>query len=79
MMLIYLFYQTLLESIAVGTIITSYDQAVVIKAFVITTVVFTSLTLYTMQSKYDYSTWGARYLVIAIGHVVSIFSLFLSL
>ncbi|XP_003385460.1 PREDICTED: protein lifeguard 4-like [Amphimedon queenslandica] len=50
---------TLSESISLGSIITYYDQGIVIKAFIITTAVFVSLTLYSMQSKYDYSTWGA--------------------
>ena len=50
---------TFLESISLGTIITFYDSSVVIKAFVITATVFIGLTAFTMQSKYDYSTWGA--------------------
>ena len=39
---------------------THYDLDLVVKAFVITTGVFLALTAYTMQSKYDFSTWGAR-------------------
>ena len=52
--------QTLLEGISLGTIVTFYDVDLVLKAFVITTTVFLALTVYTMQSKYDFSTWGAR-------------------
>lgn len=51
--------QTLFESLSLGTMLTFYDQAVVIKAFVITTSVFIALTAFTMQSKIDFSTWGA--------------------
>ena len=43
-----------------GTIVTYFDLDLVVKAFVITTAVFLALTVYTMQSKYDFSTWGAR-------------------
>jgi len=43
-----------------GTIVTFYDVDLVLKAFVITSAVFIALTVYTMQSKYDFSTWGAR-------------------
>ena len=52
--------QTLLESVSLGTIVTFYDVDLVLKAFVITTTVFLALTVYTMQSKYDFSSWGAR-------------------
>ena len=52
--------QTLLEGISLGTLVTYYDVDLVLKAFVITTAVFLGLTAYTMQSKYDFSTWGAR-------------------
>ena len=44
-----------------GILVTYFDVDLVLKAFVITTAVFIGLTLYTMQSKYDFSTWGARY------------------
>jgi len=50
---------TLLEGISLGTIVTFYDVDLVLKAFVITSAVFIALTVYTMQSKYDFSTWGA--------------------
>ena len=55
----FVYFQTFFESVSLGTIITFYDSSVVIKAFVITTAVFIVLTAYAMQSKYDYSTWGA--------------------
>ncbi|CAI8040449.1 Protein lifeguard 4 [Geodia barretti] len=50
---------TFLEGLSVGVVVTHYDLDLVVKAFVITTGVFLALTAYTMQSKYDFSTWGA--------------------
>ena len=58
-----LFFQTILEGLSVGILVTYFDVDLVLKAFVITTAVFIGLTLYTMQSKYDFSTWGARYIL----------------
>ena len=52
--------QTLMESLSVGAVVMYFDLDLVIKAFVITTAVFLALTVYTMQSRYDFSTWGAR-------------------
>ena len=43
-----------------GTVVTFYDVDLVVKSLLITTAVFLALTAYTMQSKYDFSTWGAR-------------------
>ena len=43
-----------------GTAVTFYDVDLVLKSLFITTMVFMALTAYTMQSKYDFSTWGAR-------------------
>lgn len=53
------YLQTVCESLSLGTILTYYDQPVIIKAFVLTTAVFIGLTAYAMQSKHDFSTWGA--------------------
>merc|ERR1712066_270498 len=50
---------TVLQSFAVAAICTLYDSWIVIKAAVLTTVVFGSLTMYTFNSKKDYSSWGA--------------------
>lgn len=49
-----------MQGLSVGTVVTYFDLDLVIKAFVITTAVFLALTVYTMQSRYDFSTWGAR-------------------
>jgi FtsH-binding integral membrane protein len=49
---------TLLESIAVGGAISGFNQTIVLKALVITLFVFGGLTLFTFQSKYDFSSLG---------------------
>ncbi|KAI8984312.1 inhibitor of apoptosis-promoting Bax1-domain-containing protein [Mycotypha africana] len=49
---------TLLESHMVGTIVTFYDQAIVVQALGITFVVFLALTIFTFQSKWDFSGLG---------------------
>ena len=48
-----------MEAYSVGTIVTFYDKGVVLQAFVLTLAVTVSLTAYTMQSKRDFSAWGA--------------------
>lgn len=57
-----LFVQTISEGFLVGTTVTYFDVDLVLKSLFITTMVFMALTAYTMQSKYDFSTWGARYM-----------------
>ena len=42
---------------------TFYDQALVLEAFVLTVATTMALTMYTMQSKKDYSSWGAGYVL----------------
>ncbi|KAG1443097.1 hypothetical protein G6F46_012870 [Rhizopus delemar] len=49
---------TLLEAHAVGTIVTFYSQTLVLEALVITLGVFIGLTLFTLQSKWDFSGLG---------------------
>ncbi|KAI8885843.1 UPF0005-domain-containing protein [Backusella circina FSU 941] len=46
---------TLLEAHAIGTLVTFYNQTLVLKALVITLGVFIGLTLFTLQSKWDFS------------------------
>ncbi|CAO3640607.1 unnamed protein product [Mucor fragilis] len=46
---------TLLEAHAVGTIVTFYNQKLVLQALVITLGVFIALTIFTLQSKWDFS------------------------
>lgn len=50
---------TFCESILVGTVVTFYDKSVVLEAFVLTAAVTVALTVYTFQSKRDFSSWGA--------------------
>lgn len=49
---------TLCEAVTVGAAVSQYDQLVVLQALAITTVVFLGLTLFTFQSKYDFSSMG---------------------
>lgn len=57
--LVFLFLFTLLEAITIGSVVTYYNQTVVLQALVITTFVFGGLTLFTIQSKYDFSSMGS--------------------
>ncbi|KAK9687541.1 hypothetical protein K7432_014753 [Basidiobolus ranarum] len=50
---------TLLEAYSVGTIVTFYSARVVLQALIITFALFIGLTLFTMQSKYDFSGMGS--------------------
>ncbi|XP_014677966.1 PREDICTED: protein lifeguard 4-like [Priapulus caudatus] len=50
---------TLVESYVVGTIVTFYDQMMVLQAFGLTFAVVAGLTVYTLQSKRDLTSWGA--------------------
>jgi len=54
-----LFTFTLLEAVSVATLVTFYDHAIVLQAFILTTAVFLGLTAYTFQSKRDFSKLGA--------------------
>ena len=46
---------TFFEAFTVGLIVGFYDQTIVLQALVMTTGVFLGLTLFTFQSKYDFS------------------------
>ncbi|XP_013418294.1 protein lifeguard 4 isoform X6 [Lingula anatina] len=50
---------TLAEAYSVGVIVTFYDVRVVLEAFGLTCAVVIALTVYTLQSKKDFSSWGA--------------------
>ncbi|XP_046538296.1 protein lifeguard 4 [Equus quagga] len=50
---------TLLEALTVAFVVTFYDVYIVLQAFVLTTAVFLGLTVYTLQSKRDFSKFGA--------------------
>ncbi|KAL4227195.1 Transmembrane BAX inhibitor motif-containing protein 4 [Mactra antiquata] len=50
---------TLMEAYSVGVVVTMYDKMVVLEAVVLTLGVTVGLTMYTLQSKRDFSSWGA--------------------
>ncbi|KAF8320717.1 hypothetical protein DL93DRAFT_2052386 [Clavulina sp. PMI_390] len=68
---------TLMESFTIGIAISFYDQTVVLQALLITLGVFLGLTLFTLQSKYDFSGMGpflfAGLMVMVFSSLVSIF------
>ncbi|KAG5645205.1 hypothetical protein DXG03_006723 [Asterophora parasitica] len=49
---------TLLEAFTLGVVVAFYDNVIVIQALLITLGVFIGLTLFTFQSKYDFSGMG---------------------
>lgn len=50
---------TLMEAYSIGVIVTFYKVHSVIEAFLLTFAVTAALTVYTLQSKRDFSSWGA--------------------
>lgn len=50
---------TLFESLTIGTIVSFYDKVLVIQAIVLTAVIVVGLTMYTFQTKRDFSSMGA--------------------
>ncbi|XP_038612254.1 protein lifeguard 4 [Tachyglossus aculeatus] len=54
-----LFGFTLLEALTVAVTVTFYEVHVVLQAFMLTAAVFLGLTAYTLQSKRDFSKFGA--------------------
>ncbi|XP_065305671.1 protein lifeguard 4-like [Dermacentor albipictus] len=50
---------TLVQAFTVAVVVSFYDQMAVLQAFLLTLGVTGGLTLYTFQSKRDFSTWGA--------------------
>lgn len=75
--LILLLLFTLGESVVVGHIVTLYELHSVITAFVLTLSVFFVLTMYTLQSSYDFSTWGACLFtflwILLVGSIIHLF------
>jgi hypothetical protein len=68
---------TLLESWSLGLIVSYYDNVIVLQALLITVGVFLGLTLFTLQSKYDFSGMGpflfGGLLVLMMTGIVGIF------
>ncbi|KAG1662362.1 Protein lifeguard 4 [Nymphon striatum] len=50
---------TICQAYSITVVVTLYDQIVVLEAFLLTFVVTASLTIYTFQSKRDFSSWHA--------------------
>ena len=75
--LVLLFTFTLGESVVVGHIVTMYELHSVITAFILSLSVFFILTMYTLQSSYDFSTWGACLFtflwILLVGSLVHVF------
>lgn len=49
---------TLFEALTIGPVVAFSEQRVVMQAFIITTLVFFGLTIFTFQSRYDFSSMG---------------------
>jgi len=68
---------TVLESIGIGAIVSFSDTGIVLQALGITAIVFLGLTIFTFQSKWDFSNLGTYlYGAILIFLVTGIFSIF---
>jgi FtsH-binding integral membrane protein len=50
---------TLFESFTIGTIVSFFDKILVIQAVILTAVIVVGLTMYTFQTKRDFSFMGA--------------------
>ncbi|CAF0772989.1 unnamed protein product [Adineta ricciae] len=68
---------TFFESLTMGTIVSYFDKILVIQAVIITAVIVVGLTVYTFQTKHDFSATGASlYAILCVlfaGGVVQIF------
>ncbi|KAH8549527.1 inhibitor of apoptosis-promoting Bax1-domain-containing protein [Umbelopsis sp. PMI_123] len=65
---------TVAEGYLVGTVVTFYEQTVVLQALIITFGVFAALTLFTLQSKWDFSgmapiLFASLWVLILVGFV----------
>ncbi|BGP55952.1 hypothetical protein JCM8202v2_003559 [Rhodotorula sphaerocarpa] len=69
---------TLLEAITLGSAISYVNSAIVLQAFAITTFVFLGLTLFTLQSKYDFTSMGTYlYTFLLVFFFTSLLGIFL--
>jgi FtsH-binding integral membrane protein len=50
---------TFFESLTIGTIVSFFDKILVIQAIILTAVIVVGLTMYTFQTKRDFSAMGA--------------------
>ncbi|KAJ3125647.1 hypothetical protein HK098_008307 [Nowakowskiella sp. JEL0407] len=58
---------TLLESYAIGTVVSFYDSNVVLQAVILTFAMFIGLTIFTLQSKWSFEGWGPLFLPFSSG------------
>ncbi|KAK4054258.1 hypothetical protein OIV83_001284 [Microbotryomycetes sp. JL201] len=56
--LVFLAAFTACEALTLGAVVSMFEQTIVLQALIITTAVFLGLTLFTMQSKYDFDSMG---------------------
>ncbi|KPV77854.1 uncharacterized protein RHOBADRAFT_41853 [Rhodotorula graminis WP1] len=69
---------TLLEAVTLGSVVSYFNSDVVLEALVITTFVFLGLTLFTLQSKYDFDSMGTYlYGALVVFFVTSLVGVFL--
>ena len=54
-----LFGFTLSEALTVADVVTFYDICIILQAFILSSAVIFSLTVYTLQSKRDFTKFGA--------------------
>ncbi|KAI1239336.1 Protein lifeguard 4, partial [Lamprotornis superbus] len=59
-----LFGFTLLEAVTAAITVSFYDVSIILQAFILNTTVFLGLTAYTLQSKRDFSKFGAGYVIL---------------
>jgi len=50
---------TFFESLTIGTIVSFFDKILVVQAIILTAVIVIGLTMYTFQTKRDFSAMGA--------------------
>eukprot|EP00732_Lithocolla_globosa_P003376 Lithocolla_globosa_v1_NODE_2681_length_1906_cov_23.872501.p1 type:complete len:259 gc:universal NODE_2681_length_1906_cov_23.872501:875-1651(+) len=63
---------TLLESYSVGMIVSFYEVDIVMQAVLVTAAVFLGLTSFCLQTKYDFSSWGAPCSGLLFGFVIAL-------
>ncbi|CAG8656983.1 4669_t:CDS:2 [Acaulospora morrowiae] len=56
--IVLLFTFTLIASYSIGTVVSMYSAKIVIQSLLITLGVFVALQVFTLQSKFDFSSWG---------------------
>jgi len=69
---------TAFEAYTVAVITSFYNSKIVLEALVLTAIVFAALTLFAMQTKYDFTSWapwlfGGLWLLIGFGFVAAFF------